>query len=299
MGRKKKGRAYIGCSGFSYNHWKDGVFYPPEVPQGSWLEYYAGRYNTVELNVTFYRLPEATTFLNWAQRTPEDFRFAVKGSKLITHVQTIESVRQTVDQFMDHASALGPKLGPILWQMPPSMKADRRKLRSFIDELARHKDTLHAFEFRHKSWFTEPVYQMVRKSGMAVVSADYAEEIPEPPDDFDFIYIRRHGLEGDESYPEEALARETARIQRALKAGKNVYLYFNNDARGHAPRNAAACFEMLTIEQGRASGRKKRSVAQKARKACAEKSPGKTASWTGKKTPGRKKKTKISGRKKK
>ena len=246
--KKKKPKARIGCSGFSYAHWKGGVFYPPGLSQRKWLEYYAEKFTTVELNVTFYRLPEASTFLGWAHRTPPGFMFAVKGSKLITHLKRLSGINELVEQFLERANELGDKLGPVLWQMPPKQNADRDLLKSFIKVLARNAGLRHAFEFRHQSWFVEPVYDLVREAGMSVVSADYAQGLPEPPLDFSFLYIRRHGgsrraVHG--SYPDRALAEDAKVIKKALREMRDVFMYFNNDIEGHAPANAASLIEML------------------------------------------------------
>ncbi|HUT52095.1 MAG TPA: DUF72 domain-containing protein [bacterium] len=245
---RSKARAWVGCSGFSYSHWKDGVFYPAGLPQRSWLNYYAERFETVELNVTFYRLPEAATFEGWRTRSPEGFRFAVKGSKLITHMKELKEVDEPVAQFMERAAGLGGKLGPVLWQTPPAFKADRTRLRAFVKLLGGFPGTLHAFEFRNASWFVKPVYDMVREAGMTVVSADYSANLPEPPPDFRFLYLRRHGTGArayQGSYSDEALAEDAEMVKKAVKAGREVFIYFNNDIGGHAPRDARKLKEML------------------------------------------------------
>ncbi len=245
---RSKARAWVGCSGFSYSHWKDGVFYPAKVPQRNWLGYYAERLDTVELNVTFYRLPEAATFEGWRARSPEGFCFAVKGSKLITHMKNLAEVDELVGQFMDQAAALGEKLGPVLWQTPPALKADRPRLREFIKLLAAFPETRHVFEFRNATWFTKPVYEMVRKAGMAVVSSDYSPNLPEAPLDFRFIYLRRHGTGArayQGSYSDEALGEDAELIAKALRSRREVFIYFNNDIGGHAPRNAIKLKQML------------------------------------------------------
>jgi uncharacterized protein YecE (DUF72 family) len=245
---KKKARAWIGCSGFSYSHWKDGVFYPRGLAQRRWLEYYAEKFDTVELNVTFYRLPDASTFDNWALRTPPGFKFAVKGSKFITHLKLLEDEEEPVRQFLERASALGDKLGPLLWQTPPSFKLDRGRLKSFVKVLAQYPGALHAFEFRNATWFCEPVYDLLRNAGMTAVAADY-RDLPEPPPDFPFLYLRRHGPQGQAyrgGYSEEALAQDARMIKKALRAGRELFIYFNNDLEGHAPADAETLKNLLT-----------------------------------------------------
>lgn len=275
---RKTGKAWIGCSGFSYNHWAKGVFYPAQIPRKRWLEYYAGCFGTVELNVTFYRLPDPETFMGWGQRTPRDFRFTVKGSKFITHVQTLSVGRQVVDQFMERAGLLEDKLGPVLWQLPPGMEADKKKLEGFVNLLAAYHRSRHAFEFRHESWFVEPVYKILREAGMTAVSADMPRKLPEPPDDFPFLYLRKHGPPGckpyNGAYPGEALEQECNRVAKALGQGRDVYVYFNNDMGGHAPRNAQTLIRMVNKKS---KSRKKASTKKTAKKTMKKSAAKKTS----------------------
>lgn len=240
-----KGKVYVGCSGFSYKHWAGGVFYPEGVAQRKWLEYYAGRFGTVEMNVTFYRLPKEETFKSWRERTPDDFLFVFKGSRFITHRQGLKGASDSVKRFMDSVSLVGDKLGPVLWQTKPSYQKDLPRLKSFIKVLSGWPGTRYAFEFRHESWFDDEVYGILAEAGMTAVRGDYKERLPKPSDEFSFIYVRRHGPQRySGSYTTDQLRADAKDIGKWLKAGKDVYVYFNNDIGGHAPKNA---LELLRI----------------------------------------------------
>ncbi len=238
---KKKARAYIGCSGFVYRHWR-GVFYPEELSQYRWLEYYAEKFDTVELNVTFYRLPNPSSFKSWKKRTPDDFIFVIKGSKLITHQKMLKDVESAVDELIERASLLEAKLGPILWQLKPSHKIDLEVLKDFTALLKeKYPNLRHAFEFRNKTWFEPEVYKILKKANMTFCHADWPTNLPQPSDDFPYIYIRRHGPEGQAyrgCYSEKQLKDLAKKIKKWLNQGKDVYVYFNNDIEGYAPQNA-------------------------------------------------------------
>jgi len=242
------GKLYVGCSGFSYNHWKDGVFYPKGLARRKWLEYYAERFGTVEMNVTFYRLPKEEIFRSWRDRTPEGFVFAFKGSRYITHVREFKGISGSAEKFMDCVSVVGDKLGPILWQTKPSHRKDVGSLESFIEVISDWPGTKHAFEFRHESWFDDEVCEVVAEAGMTVVRGDLKRELPDPPDDFSFIYVRKHGPQRYRgSYTAEQLRADARNIGKWLNAPKDVYVYFNNDIGGHAPKNA---LELLDLVEG-------------------------------------------------
>jgi len=246
--RKKKARVYIGCSGFVYSHWRE-VFYPEGVPQRKWLEYYTEKFNTVELNVTFYRLPKESNFESWRKRTPEGFIFVVKGSKLITHQKMLKEVDSVLEELVGRASLLKEKLGPILWQLKPSFKLDLERLKDFVFLIREKYPELRcAFEFRNSTWFTDEVYQLLKEAEMTFCFADWPARLPEPGDDFPYIYVRRHGPEGQAyrgCYTEEHLKALAKEIKKWLSQGKDVYVYFNNDIGGYAPKNALRLKELV------------------------------------------------------
>jgi len=247
---------HIGCSGFSYRHWSGGVFYPAGLSQQKWLEHYCTRFNTVELNNTFYRLPPESNFARWRTRTPGSFRFAVKGSRLITHIRRLQECGDLVKGFMGRASILGEKLAVVLWQLPPDFQADRERLRQFARIL---KDTgfpRHAIEFRHSSWLAPEIEAILVDFGFARVAADSRTcPVENAGGGGDFAYFRRHGPGGryDALYTDAALQKDARRIQEWLATGYDVFVYYNNDAKGYAPRNAAQLLHMTGQHAGRPS----------------------------------------------
>lgn len=250
-----RGRAYIGTSGYTYEHWGNGVFYPADLPQKGWLEYYARHFSSVELNVTFYRLPDRSVFRAWARRTPQRFAFVVKGSRYITHVKRLRECREPLGRFMRNAAGLGDKLRLVLWQLPPQMKADAERLAGFCALLARSayaRRLRHAFEFRHASWFDAGIYEALRAGNHALCIAHspgwpMAQELTA-----DFVYLRFHGgeqLYGSE-YSDDELREWAAAAAEWMRRGRDVYAYFNNDARGFAVRNARRLRDLIRAAQG-------------------------------------------------
>ena len=203
----------IGCSGWSYAHWKDR-FYPSRLPERRWLEYYAQRFDTVEVNATFYRLPKRSTVARWAEITPEDFCFAVKGSRYLTHVRRLRDLRDGVARLVEVLEPLcaSSKLGPTLWQLPPTFRRDDELLASALRALPPGR---HAFEFRDPSWFADDVYSLLRDHAVALVIGDRASR-PEAPwvDTAGWWYLRfHHGRSGRRgNYSETELRRWAARI---------------------------------------------------------------------------------------
>ena len=235
----------VGCSGFSYDQWK-GNFYPEELPRKKWLQYYATVFRAVELNVTFYRLPLAKTFDLWHQETPPDFVFLLKGSRFITHVKRLQEPEEPLERFFERALSLREKLRVVLWQFPPGFGINKARLKKFLSLLKRYP-VRNAFEFRNESWISDEITDLCAEFDAALCMADWPEFIDDLPATADFIYMRRHGVGGSYAtdYPKSALRKDVARIRRYLKAGKDVYICFNNDAYGYAPKNARELIEML------------------------------------------------------
>ncbi|MBP1747940.1 MAG: hypothetical protein H6Q52_479 [Deltaproteobacteria bacterium] len=238
-------RLRIGCSGFSYKDWK-GTFYPGELPGRRWLTHYSGIFPTVELNVTFYRLPRADTFAKWYSETPADFSFAVKGSRLITHLKRLREVDGLVEEFFARASSLKEKLSVILWQFPSSFTFEKDRFKRFLAILDKYP-AWNAFEFRSDTWINEDVARMCRSHGAALCMADWPQFITSLPVTADFVYIRRHGEQGSytSSYSRESLEKDARRISTYLDEGLDVFIYFNNDAHGYAPNNAKELRELV------------------------------------------------------
>lgn len=228
----------IGCSGFMYDGWR-GVFYPEELPQKKWLSFYVEKFDALELNVTFYRLLKKEAFERWYKETPQNFSFSLKGSRFITHVKKLKDVELPLSTFFNTTAPLVEKLEVVLWQLPPNLKANLKVLKEFIEALKPYP-VRYAFEFRHKSWITNKVFKLLSASNIAICMADWPAFIDDLPLTADFVYIRRHGKGGSYStyYTTEELKKDAKRIKAYMKQGKDVYIFFNNDAFGYAPKNA-------------------------------------------------------------
>jgi len=243
-------KTFVGTSGYNYPHWSDGIFYPRELPENRWLEHYTNFFNTVELNVSFYRLPKKSSFENWRKRTPQNFIFTVKGSRFITHIKKLKECEEPLKIFFNNVQGLREKLGAVLWQLPPNLHAHRDKLEAFckiIHRLRVSKSTHHSFEFRHQSWFCEEIYSILRNYGFSLCIAHSkmwprAEVVTS-----DSIYFRFHG--GDilygSNYSETELQEWAWKAKDWMKKGKNIFAYFNNDACAFAVKNALRFKQLL------------------------------------------------------
>jgi uncharacterized protein YecE (DUF72 family) len=244
-------RVVVGTSGYNYRHWWDGVFYPRTLPQKEWLEFYSQFFNTVELNVTFYRLPNRKIFDGWYQRTPGNFLFAIKGSRFITHIKRLRDCQKALEAFFDHAQGLREKLNVILWQLPPKFKISLERLKEFCSLLSNISSSgpiRQAFEFRHGSWFCPAVYVLLEEHNFSLCLA-HSSVLPHVErTTAQFVYIRFHGggaIYGS-NYSEGELRAWSKRIGGWLRDGLDVYAYFNNDAFGFAVKNAATLRELLS-----------------------------------------------------
>ena len=231
-------RAHIGTAGWSYGHWHGGVFYPEDLKRGAELEFYAGRFDTVEINSSFYHLPQEKTCRGWAERTPDRFLFAVKASRFITHRKRLDDVGEPLANLLARVRALGPKLGPLLFQLSPSFRVDVPRLHAFLRSLPR--DLRATFEFRHQSWFCDEVYAALEEAGAAVTISDTPRYPCVVHTTADFVYVRLHGHERlyASNYTAEQLTEWAGHARPWLSDGRDVFVYFDNDAEGHAPRNA-------------------------------------------------------------
>jgi uncharacterized protein YecE (DUF72 family) len=229
----------IGCSGWNYKHWRNGVFYPPRLPARRWLDFYARHFDTVELNNTFYRLPRREAVARWVEETPADFVFAVKMSRYITHIKRLTDLGGGIARFYERIEPLveSPKLGPVLWQLPPTFKRSDDRL---AEALAALPPGRHCFEFRHESWFAADVYELLRRHDVALVIGDDARrpwQTRELTAGWTFVRFHggRRGARGNYSRTElEEWARQ---VERWLPQA-DVFLYFNNDWEGFAVKNA-------------------------------------------------------------
>ena len=224
-------RLWTGTSGFSYKEWK-GSFYPDELPANRMLEYYSRRLSSVEINNTFYRLPRAEMLEKWAAQVPEDFAFVLKASRRITHMARLKDAGDPLEYLARTAvGALGDRLGPILFQLPPYLRMDVARLRDFLAIVP--EDVRAAFEFRHESWFVSDVYQALADHGAALVIADTGDgEAPVVETaSFGYARLRRPG------YGEADLAEWAATLRRP--AWRDVFVFFKHEDEGAGPRMAA------------------------------------------------------------
>ena len=233
-------KLFIGTSGYSYKHWY-GVFYPEDLPRNKMLEFYARRFSTVELNVTFYRIPKDTTFKGWYKRTPDNFTFSIKANRKLTHLKRLNCTEEEVNSFLQIISHLQDKASVILWQLPPSFKKNIEKLKSILKILGKFKNYKYAFEFRNMSWFDEETFELLKSFNATLCLADWPINT-QTDYDFDFFYLRRHGAFEDapfsRPYSEREIERDAELVCEKLKKEKDVYVFFNNDTEGFAVKNA-------------------------------------------------------------
>ena len=268
---------FIGISGYDYRRW-GGEFYPPDVPRRAWLVFASRVFNSIELNGTFYSLKSPTNFARWVEEVPErGFVFAVKGGRFITHNLKLRNCDTALGNFFaSGVLALGKKTGPFLWQLPASYRFEASRLDAFIRSLPRdsreaeavarqhdhrlrrgalvdadeHVAYRHAFEVRHPSYFCDEFYALLREHRCAFVIADtagkfdYAEEVTT-----DFVYVRLHGSRAlyASDYTDDELAYWAGHVRTWVAAGKDVYVYFDNDANVHAPYNAMQLADLVGL----------------------------------------------------
>jgi uncharacterized protein YecE (DUF72 family) len=229
---------YIGCSGYYYNHWK-GLFYPEDLPKRKWLIYYSEHFNTVEINNTFYRMPEEKSIKNWYSITPANFIFSIKGLRFITHLKKLSVdnlLLDSLNQFQHIAGKLEEKTGPVLWQLPGNFKLNLAKLEKFCSVLS--TEFQHVFEFRNETWFIEPVYDILKNYDHVICIVSGPDKVPEVVKAIsETSYIRFHGKNSwySGNYRNEDLIEWKEKL-RNIHAGK-LFAYFNNDANAYAINN--------------------------------------------------------------
>ena len=235
-----KGKLFIGTSGWVYSHWEE-IFYPEDLQGKAKLKYFSQHFKTTEINYSFYHLPRSSTYQNWYLQTPEDFLFAVKASRFITHIKRLKGVKEAWKIFIENALNLKEKLGPILFQFPPSFRANEteiERLEDFLKLITKNK-LRYAFEFRHQSWCDKKVYDLLKKYKVVWVIADSSSYPKAEVVTANFVYIRMHGSKVlfTSNYTKRELKDLAQKIKKWLKTS-NVYVYFNNDAYGYAIENA-------------------------------------------------------------
>lgn len=235
---------HIGTSGWVYPHW-EGFFYPEKLQDPEKLAFYAETFKTVEINSSFYHLPNEKVFAGWYEKVPEKFIFSVKGSSYITHRKRLLDVSEPVNLFLSHAKLLKDKLGPILWQLPPSFRINLERLQGFLEILPTNKYQF-VLEVRDKSWIIKEFFNLLVKYNVALCLADtpdfpYQEELTA-----NFVYLRFHGHEKlyGSKYTPRQLQNWAKKIKKWAKK-KDVFVYFDNDAHGYAVENAKELITMI------------------------------------------------------
>ena len=240
---------HVGCSGWNYAHWR-GRVYPKGLPPRRWLEHYATLFGTVEVNNTFYRLPRREAVAAWVEETPAGFLFAVKASRYLTHVKRLHDMETGVERFYERIEPLrrSPKMGPILWQLPPTFRRDDERLARALEQLPPGR---HCFELRHESWFADDVYELLRSHDVALVIGDHPArpwQTHERTAGWTFVRFH-HGRRGrNGNYSERELGEWAERID-GWRRRVEVFAYFNNDWEGYAVRNALRLKEAVTASE--------------------------------------------------
>ena len=228
-------RVLVGTSGYSYKEWK-GPFYPKDLAAGGFLRFFAERLQTVEINNTFYRMPTAKLVEGWAEQVPETFTFAVKAPQRITHIARLQNAAETTEIFVRTVGKLGPRLGPLLFQLPPFLRKDTARLAAFFESAPR--GPRYAFEFRHASWFDDEIWDLLRQHGAALCVAE-GESLESPlvaTADWGYVRLRR------DEYPDALLASWAQRIR--AQPWKEAFVYVKHDE-GDAPAVARKLIEAL------------------------------------------------------
>ena len=244
---------HIGTSGWHYKHWV-GRYYPDKIKSADMLAHYVRDFDTVELNNTFYRLPEEKSFDNWRESTPRDFTFAVKGSRFLTHMIKLKDPERGLANFLPRAERLRSKLGPILWQLPPRWNVNLERLETFLQKLPRKPR--YAFELRNESWMTDDVLALLREYNAAYCIYELAGYHTPFEITADWTYVRLHGptqFKYQGSYTDAQLETWAKRIRDWSRKLKAIYVYFDNDDSAHAVDNALTLKRLVNSRARRAA----------------------------------------------
>jgi uncharacterized protein YecE (DUF72 family) len=238
------GKIYIGTSGYTYKSW-NAAFYPQQLPKRLQLEFFASQFPTVEINATFYRLPTENMVRGWAKRPPADFRFALKGSRFITHMKKLANLDKGLDNYFIRIHPMKRRVAVILWQLPPMLQKDLPRLDNFLKQLRPYRYR-HAVEFRHPSWYDDETFALLRQHKAAHVALSTLNMPQIRIATADIVYIRFHGLESGfaHDYTRAELKPWANFCLQQAEAGHTVYAYFNNDVNVRAPQNAKMLMEM-------------------------------------------------------
>ncbi|WP_246205610.1 DUF72 domain-containing protein [Microvirga arsenatis] len=241
----------IGTSGWHYRSWH-GPFYPPRLKIKDFLSYYVHRFDTAEINNSFYRLPTEQAVRAWHEAAPQRFLFAWKASRFITHMKRLKGIEESIDLVFGRMDGLGDKFGPVLFQLPPTFKADaetRERVARCLSLIPQERRC--AFEFRHPSWYEETAFRILRDHNAALCISDHADAPAPWEATADFVYVRAHGTNGRYagSYSAETLQGWSGRIAGWRESGRSVYVYFDNDIKSAAPGDAQTLLRLLNEDQ--------------------------------------------------
>lgn len=243
----------IGTSGWTYDGWR-GPFYPPGVAKKNWLVWYADQFSTTEINGSFYRTPSLEAVKSWHDQTPDDFIFAWKASKFITHWKRLSDKSVNSIELMEtRLKKLRHKIGPVLFQLPARFKANRERLASFLKLLPRRYR--YTFEFRDASWYEEPLFEVLRDHNVSLCLSDHVDA-PAPWEvTADFVYIRGHGPTGEyhSRYSKQTLSKWQRAIAKWRRKGIDVFCYFDNDQKSAAPKDARRLLQMVAPRRTRSA----------------------------------------------
>jgi len=237
--------AYIGTSGWNYPHWKQRFY--GATPKSHWLSFYASRFRSVEVNATFYRLQSEKTMCNWYQSTPDDFRFAIKANRYLTHTKRLRNPEPSIILEQQHARFLAEKLSVVLWQLPANFTININRLQQFLDALKQWDTARHSIEFRHASWFEDDVADLLSQYNVAVCQSDAGDWPLWQRVTSDFVYVRLHGRPTTyvSNYSPGKLSVWESKIKSWAKQKRDVFTYFDNDADGRAPLNALSLIRRM------------------------------------------------------
>lgn len=236
-----KPQVRIGTSGYQYSHWR-GDFYPKDMPVSQWFDHYSKTFDTVEINNTFYKMPEASTFSDWKKAAPQNFLYSIKYSRFGTHLKKLKDPDSHVSYFLDRALRLEQTLGPILVQLPPNWKKNLDRLESFLKVLP--GELRWAIEIRNTTWFCDELYELLKRFDTALVIHDMIPDHPKKVSTH-WTYFRFHGKNYSGNYSTKQLDSIASEIRGHLRHARDVYVYFNNDLGGHAVWNALELKKML------------------------------------------------------
>ena len=244
--KKNSPNIFIGTSGWHYKHW-NGNFYPDDLKQSAHFDFYAQKFDTVEINNSFYKLPTEKTFAQWKGTAPENFIYAVKANRFITHMKKLKDPRSSVERFFKHVDYLEHKLGPILFQLPPKWRLNVERLKEFLEVLP--PGYRYAIEFRESSWYHQDVYDLLTAHNLAFCIYELEHHQSPQVTTADHVYVRLHGpgMKYEGKYSLEDLQTWAGKCKMWLAEGLDVYFYFDNDQHGYAAENALSFKKLMKI----------------------------------------------------